>query len=127
MKEIETKVSSLPSLQLNGLLFANDFVGLSDSKEGLQDMINVVHAYSKKWRFEANVTKSALVVFRNEKTVDGEWFWGNSALPHLDYYKYLGVKFTYNGHCDTHIKELVTAGKRKVNSLLRILNNPRLS
>ena len=45
MKEIESKVSSLPSLQLNGLLFADDFVGLSDSKEGLQDIINVVHAY----------------------------------------------------------------------------------
>ena len=97
MKEIESKVSSLPSLQLNGLLFADDFVGLSDSKEGLQDMINVVYAYSKKWRFEANVTKSAVVVFRNEKTFDGEWFWGNSALPHLDNYNYLGVKFTYNG------------------------------
>ena len=49
MKVIESKVSFLPSLQLNGLLFADDFVGLSDSKEGLQDMINVVNAYSKKW------------------------------------------------------------------------------
>ena len=69
----------------------------------LQDMINVVHAYSKKWRFETNVTKIAVVVFRNEKTFDGEWSWGNSALPHLDNYKYLEVKFTYNGHWDTHI------------------------
>ena len=90
-------------------------------------MINVVHAYSKKWRFEANVTKSAVVIFRNENTFDDEWFWGNSVLPHLDNYKYLGVKFTYNGHWDTHIKELVIAGKRKVNSLLKILNNPCLS
>ena len=103
MKEIESKVSSLPSLQLNGLLFADDFVGLSDSKEGLQDMINVVHAYSKKWRFEANVNKSAVVVFRNEKTFDGEWFWGNFTLPHLDNYKYLGVKFTYIMDIRIHI------------------------
>ena len=58
MKEpIESEASFLPSLQLKGFLFAEDFVGLSDSKEGLQDMINVVNAYSKKWRFEANVTK----------------------------------------------------------------------
>ena len=92
MKEIESKVSSLPSLQLNGLLFADEFVGLSDSKELFQDMINVFHAYSKKWHFEANVTKRAVVVFRNEKTFDGKWFWGNSALPHLDYYNYLGVE-----------------------------------
>ena len=55
MKEIESKVSSLSSLQLNGLLFADDFVGLSELKEGLQDMINVVHAFSKKWCFD--VTK----------------------------------------------------------------------
>ena len=41
MKEIKSKVLFLPSLQLNGLLFADDFVGLSDSKEGLQNMINV--------------------------------------------------------------------------------------
>ena len=43
MKEIESKASFLPSLQLinSGLLFAHDFVGLFDSKEGLQDMINV--------------------------------------------------------------------------------------
>ena len=127
MKEIESQVSSLSSLQLNGLLFADDFVGLSDSKEGLQDMINAIHAYSKKWRFEANVTKSAVVVFMNEKTFDGKWFWGNSALPHLDNYNYLGVKFTYNGYWDAHIKDLVTAGKHKVNSLLRIFNNPCLS
>ena len=33
MKEIKSKVSFLPSLQLNGLLFTDDFVGLSDSKQ----------------------------------------------------------------------------------------------
>ena len=49
MKEIESNVSFLPSLELNGLLFADDLVGLSDLKQGLQDMINVVHACSKKW------------------------------------------------------------------------------
>ena len=73
MKENESEVLSLPSLQqLNALLFADDLVGLNDSKEGLQDIINVVHAYSKKWCFEANHTKSAVVVFRNEKTFDNK-------------------------------------------------------
>ena len=31
------------------------------------------------------------------------------------------------GHWDAHIKDLVTAAKRKVNGLSRILNNPCLS
>ena len=112
MKEIERTVPSLPSLELNGLLFADDFVGLSNSEQGLQALIDVVYAYSKKWRFEANVAKCAVVVF---------------VLPHLNYYTYLGVKFTCNGHWDAHLKDLVTPGKRKLNSLLRILCNPSLS
>ena len=53
------------------MLFADDFVGLSDSEQGLQALIDVVYAYSKKWRFEANVAKCAVVVFRNEKELDG--------------------------------------------------------
>ena len=45
MKEIERTVPSLPSLELNGLLFVDDFVGLSNSEQGLQALIDVVYAY----------------------------------------------------------------------------------
>ena len=38
--------------------------------------------------FEANVAKCAVVVFRNEKELDGAWTWGDSVLPHLNYYTY---------------------------------------
>ena len=41
--------------------------------------------------------------------------------------QYLSVKFTCNGHWDAHLKDLVISGKRKLNSLLRILCNPSLS
>ena len=34
-----------------------------------------MHNYSKKWCFEANVAKCAVVVFRNEKELDGAWTW----------------------------------------------------
>ena len=57
MKEIESKGLFLPSLQLNGLLSAYDFVGLSDSKEGLHDMINGVHAYSKEVALQSKCYK----------------------------------------------------------------------
>ena len=32
----------------------------------------------KKWHFEANIAKCAVVVFRNEKELDGTWTWGDS-------------------------------------------------
>ena len=33
-----------------GMLFADDFVGVSDSKENLQKLIDVVYSYCSKWR-----------------------------------------------------------------------------
>ena len=58
----------------------------------MQGLIDIVYAYSKKWRFEAIVAKCAVVVIRNEKELDGKWTWGDSVLPHLNYYTYSGVK-----------------------------------
>ena len=89
IKEIERTVPSLPSLELNGLLFADDFVGLSNSEQGLQALIDVyVYTCRKKWHFEADVAKCAVVVFRNEKELDGAWTWGDSVLPHFNCYTY---------------------------------------
>ena len=58
------------------MLFADDFVGVSNSEEELQRLINVAHAYCCKWRLKANVSKSAVVVFARE-LVEGSWNWEN--------------------------------------------------
>ena len=38
---------------LEGCCFADDFVGVSDSMESLQKLIDVVHRYCNKWRLKA--------------------------------------------------------------------------
>ena len=43
------------------MLFTDDFVGVSGSKEGLQKLIT--HGYRIKWRLKANVSKNAMMVF----------------------------------------------------------------
>ena len=40
--------------RVGGMLFADDFVGVSDSRESLQKLIDVVHRYCNKWRLKAN-------------------------------------------------------------------------
>ena len=35
---------------VGGMLFADDFVGNSDSKESLQKLIDVIYSYCSKWR-----------------------------------------------------------------------------
>ena len=60
---------------VGGMLFADDFVGISDSKESLQKLLDVVYSYCGKWRLRANVSKSAVMVFSKD-TVNGCWKWG---------------------------------------------------
>ena len=45
------------------MLFADDFVGVSDSKESLQKLIDVVHGYCNKWRLKAIVSKGTFKKF----------------------------------------------------------------
>ena len=62
-------------IELNGggkigsLLFADDFVRVTESEGKLQKLINVVHAYCRKWRLKANVSKSAVMVFARDPVV----------------------------------------------------------
>ena len=58
------------------MLFADDFVGVSDSGEQLQKHIDVVHAYCCKWSLKANVSKSAFA----RDAVKGDWKWGENYL-----------------------------------------------
>ena len=97
------------------MLFADDFVGLSDSKEQLQKLIDVVHSYCNKWRLKANVTKSAVMVFTKE-AVEGALNWGDHELHTVAKYTFLGIDFASNGAWDGHIKKVV--GRRLISCIV---------
>ena len=105
-----------------GMLFADDFVGVSDSKENLQKLIDVVYSYCSKWRLRANVIKSAVMVFSKD-AVNGCWKWGEYSLPKVSSYSYLGIDFSSNGAWDMHIKKLLDNGTKKVNQLHKVISN----
>ena len=60
VEKAELGINLGESGRIGGILFADDFVGL---KERLQKLIDVL---CNKWRLEANVTKSAVMVFAKE-------------------------------------------------------------
>ena len=49
---------------LSTLLFADDFLGVAETRSVLQSVIDIVDNYSKRWHFEANVKKHAVVIFQ---------------------------------------------------------------
>jgi hypothetical protein len=53
---------------LNGaLMFADDYVGMCESGAELQRMIDVLHAFARKYRFQANAVRCAVVVFSDSR------------------------------------------------------------
>ena len=90
--------------RVGGLLFADGFVGVSESGEQLQRVIDVVHSYCRKWRLKANVSKSTVMTF-GKGSVEGSWKWGEQDLPRVSKCTYLGIDFAESGAWDVHIKE----------------------
>ena len=70
--------------------FANDFVGMSDSSENLQKLIDVVYKLCNRWKLKANETTCAVVVFSKSK-VRGGWTWGEQTIPQASSCFYLGL------------------------------------
>ncbi|CAB1101908.1 unnamed protein product [Ectocarpus sp. CCAP 1310/34] len=56
------------------MLFADDFVGMSDTPEGLQLQIDAAKKFTDKWRLSANVQKSAVMVCNENKEEPAETF-----------------------------------------------------
>ena len=76
------------------LLFADDIVLVTSSGEHLQDMLDTVHQYSRKYRFEFNAKKSNVMVFESSKQrgkVVKPMRLGECVLEQKTSYKYLGL------------------------------------
>ena len=71
--------------RIGGMLLADDFVGVSESRESLQKLTDVVCGYYNRWRLKANVGKSAVMVFSKDR-VEGRWKWGEHELPKVSSY-----------------------------------------
>ena len=58
-------------VKVGGLMFADDFVGLTTNAEDLQTLINIVQGFCNKWRLKSNIKKSAVMVFSKEVNTGG--------------------------------------------------------
>ena len=95
-------------------------MGMSDSRENLQKLIDVVHKFCNWWRLKANVIKC-------QSKVPGTWTWGEHTIPQASSYCYLGIDFTSDGWWDTHVKRVISNGRKKVNQLHSIISSRNLN
>ena len=111
------------NLKLNYVAQADDVAILSLTPKGLQHLLDIVYAYSRKWRFKHNVTKTKIMVFGESKRCfrnqDNRrvWLLGPCPISQVDSYKHLGIVLQTRGsHCDK-IDEACRRGKGSFMSL----------
>ena len=75
------------------LMYADDIVLLAESARDLQNMLDVVTAYSKRWRFRLNPKKgkSEVMIFgRKPRNKNRKWWLAGEEVGETCMYKYLG-------------------------------------
>ena len=88
----------LGSIPVNALFYADDLVLISESKEGLQMLLNKLHAYTQSWCLQVNRSKTKCVVFSSKKKRSAHVVnFGGSPLITAEQYHYLGTSFSRNG------------------------------
>ena len=77
------------------LLYADDIVLLSDNEVNMQNMLNTLHNWCKKWRVLINTEKSKSVHFRKGRRNRSDFVFkiGQNTIEMVEQYKYLGVIF----------------------------------
>ena len=91
-------------LDLNGklvscLLYADDIVLLSESAQGLQNLLNKLKIFCDKWNLLVNKNKSKVMIFnRSGKILKGHNFvYDGNTVSLVNEYKYLGIIFKPSG------------------------------
>ena len=79
---------------LTHILWADDLILLSESKEELQFLLDNVSNYCKRWQLLVNLSKSKIMIINGKKNEKPIFLYNNIPLEIVHKYKYLGVVFS---------------------------------
>ena len=88
---------SVAGLYCGAPMYADDLALVSSRPADLQAMLDIVHVYSRKWRYQLNETKSVVMVFgeasatRRRERMSRKWLLGGTAIKEVDETHHLGI------------------------------------
>ena len=116
---------ALDDIMISILLYADDIVFISPSETGLQNMLNHLNQWCKKWRLVVNLDKSQIVHYRPKNTplTNHIFLLGQSTLEIVSFYKYLGIHLSE--FLDYNVTESVLAESsgRALSSIIGTFKN----
>ena len=116
------------ALCLSILLYADDICLLAPTPEKLQNMLDVVSDWCRKWGMQINTKKTQILHVRNSQRPRSSFSFncGGTPLAYTDSYKYLG--FILHEHLinDNHVSTVTAAASRsfgRIHSIFKSTGN----
>ena len=94
----------LESTKLNCLIYVDDLLLLSESKNGLQSCLDSLVVYCESWTLKINVNKTKVMIFSKGKIKKENFSFSirvnneHTCIEVADKYKYLGIMLNFNGN-----------------------------
>ena len=106
------------------LLYADDLAVIAESEEDLQEMLNILENWCKKWRMRVNVRKTKIVHFKTlrQQRTEFEFIFNNEIVECVDKYKYLGIVFDEHLDLNTTASVLASSASRALGSICTKFN-----
>ena len=81
------------------LLYADDLILMSHTKEGLTNCLSKLNNYCNVWKMEVNISKIQVIIFNNSgrKLIGPEFLFNGHYLKSVQSYCYLGIQVTSSG------------------------------
>ena len=113
-------------MSLNCLLYVDDLIVMSETETGIQNCLDKLHVYCKKWCLQINMKKTQyLVINRNGKQPMRKLHFGDMIVMQTNEYRYLGVMITACGSFSSAMKMLYKKGLKALFCLLNSVNKTK--
>ena len=97
----------LPNEPCSCLIWADDVLILSESEQGLQNMLNNLHNFSEINGLKVNLDKTRIMIFnKSGRHIRKRCFLGGTPVETTRECKYLGFKITPSGEIHSGLKDL---------------------
>jgi hypothetical protein len=96
---------------------------MSETKEAMQQSLNIFQLYCDLWKLDVNINKTKAMVFSKKKNLNYTFILQDKQLEVVENFSYLGIIFKYNGTFFDTKKKLVDQAQRSLHFIYKTIRN----
>ena len=126
LAEGNTTPVAIAGKNINCLMWADDIIILSKTKEGLQQCLDNMYKYCQKWKLEINRKKTKVIIFNKiGAKIKAQFYIHTSLLENVTQHPYLGFTIAASGTMTHGTQILIDKAKKSWFAILRILGKSK--